>query len=495
MKLLVDPFIPVADGQRHTLVTLRHVLCTDNPFELVLPRDDMELACLQLIICLVQAIFPPRDVDSWWDRLDSPMDEVEFDAGIAPYLDWFDLDHPTQPFMQARGVKAGEPTPVQKLLVGLPEGNNHAFFNDAGEVTHLSPPAAAIALFNQASCAPNFGGGFKGALRGVPITTLIAGEHLRDTVWRNVLHEESLRKLLPAYDETRAQPPVWVKPIQPAERIHATSIGLLRGLFWQPARVELMFSAFAAECGLLDGPPQRGYAGFNKEKFVFDVQGLWPHPHSPSEFEIKKNEKTERCLAFTTIAPAWTQCSRFLFEHPSPKEGSSAAAVVRQWRSCSGAPLRLIVGGYRNKQASVIERRHELFSIAAGWSSAEGGGRIERTIQRALDYKKLLRGKLYRVVKGDRDKHLRGVGGALQEIGEERFYHRTEPLIHRNLSEPIVVDEFADFLLFNKALGTICRNLFDEMTEPYTRDPILLRTVALARVSLNNDLKPLEEGQ
>ena len=118
--------------------------------------------------------------------------------------------------MQTRGVTATDPTPIQKLLIGLPEGNNHAFFNDVGEVKHLSAGMAAIALFNQASNCPSFGGGFKGGLRGVPITTLITNQDLRKTVWSNVLHEESLRNLLPNYDQHKNQAPVWVEPIKAA---------------------------------------------------------------------------------------------------------------------------------------------------------------------------------------------------------------------------------------------------------------------------------------
>ncbi len=80
--------------------------------------------------------------------------------------------------MQTRGVKSAEATPIQKLLVGLPEGNNHTFFNCRGEVSHLGESMAAIALFNQASNTPSFGGGFKKWHQGTPVTTLIAGDKL-----------------------------------------------------------------------------------------------------------------------------------------------------------------------------------------------------------------------------------------------------------------------------------------------------------------------------
>jgi len=110
-------------------------------------------------------MFLPEDDRILRKKLAEPLSRKAFDAGIAHCLKWFDLDHPTQPFMQLLGAEATDDTPIQKLLVGLPEGSNHAFFNEVGEVRNLSGPVAAIALFNQASNSPSFDGGFKGSLR------------------------------------------------------------------------------------------------------------------------------------------------------------------------------------------------------------------------------------------------------------------------------------------------------------------------------------------
>lgn len=491
MNLYTDNWIPVRG--RVDPISLKTLLCHQGEWQLSLPRDDMELACLQLLVSLVQVALPPSDRATWRDRMKSPLSESEYDSAVEPLLEWFDLDHPEHPFMQTRGVKATDPTPIQKLMVGLPEGNNHTFFNTPGEVKHLSPTATVIALFNQASTAPNFGGGFKGGLRGTPITTLVAGDDLRQTIWRNVLTEERLRKLMPWYDDTKAQAPVWVAPIQEKQVIHANQIGLLRGLFWQPAHIELLRSPALDPCDFLGGETQEGYWGFNKEKFVFDVEGVWPHPHSPREFEIKKDERKERFLAFTTTAPAWTQCSRFLFSHIEDRAGYWPAAVVDQWRSDIGN-LRLIVGGYRNKQASIIQRRHEFFSIGDGWQDEHGQEAIEWAVEQALDCKSVLRGKLYSVVKGNRDKGIKALGLDIHEVAEEQFYQRTESLIHgwlRTMTRAERRDEKASFI---ENLAASCQQIFQEVTFPYCQNPALIRTVALARRGLNTELKKMKEA-
>jgi len=212
MNLLEDAWIPVCfngGAGPFRLLTYRELLCEPGNWQVSLPRDDLELACIQLLVCMTQVMFLPEDNPALRARTAEPLSQRGFETGIASCPEWFDLDHPTQPFMQSRGVKAAENTPIQKLLIGLPEGNNHAFFNEVGEVQNVSGPVAAIALFNQASNSPSFGGGFKGSLRGrAPITTLVAGADLRETVWRNVLTLPCIRDRLPGWvlDFNRDEP-------------------------------------------------------------------------------------------------------------------------------------------------------------------------------------------------------------------------------------------------------------------------------------------------
>ena len=279
MNLLKDPWIPVrTDGGTGTfrLLTYQQLLCETGNWQVSLPRDDMELACVQLLVCMTQVMFLPEEDRALRTRIASALSAADFAAGVKPCQDWFDLDHPTQPFMQSRGVQSIEDTPIQKLLIGLPEGNNHAFFNEAGEVRNLSATLVAIALFNQASNCPSFGGGFKGSLRGgAPITTLVYGEDLRDTIWRNVLTRPRLAERQIAIPGFSIDQPTWVKPIQQKAIIHWNEIGLVRGLFWQPAQVELMKSEKIAPCDVLGGKPVSGYSSFRKEKFNFTVEGVW----------------------------------------------------------------------------------------------------------------------------------------------------------------------------------------------------------------------------
>ncbi len=501
MNLLKAPWIPVRadDGAgAFRLLTYCDLLCEPGQnWQISLPRDDLELACLQLLVCMTQVMFLPDDDAGLRQRLAAPLTPAEFEAGITPFFDWFDLDHPTQPFMQTRGVKAVDSTPIQKLLIGLPEGNNHAFFNEAGEVNHVSGPVAVIALFNQASNCPSFGGGFKGSLRGgAPITTLLFDRNLRHMIWRNVLTrprvaERQIDAPGPAQDR-----PTWVSPIAEKSTIHWNQIGLMRGLFWQPAHVDLIKADQARACDVLGGEATAGYSGFLKEKFNFTVEGVWPHPHGAMNLSLKKGMLEQRFASFTTTAPAWMQLSEFVIprglNYKDAKEGSSPAGPISQFAAMGdGERLNILVGGYRTNQASVLERRHELIGLAPGWGKE---ARLAELVEIGKDAKKALRGKLYFATQGNKDKGLKGLGAAVHETAEKLFYARTESLIHQTFSSDATFREWGEARrAYAQQVADHCRDIFEELTAPYTLKPELIPVIAWSRRTLNTDLKKLME--
>ncbi|RNE92311.1 type I-E CRISPR-associated protein Cse1/CasA [Marichromatium sp. AB32] len=504
MDLLQSPWIPVRDHHGtgdFRLLTYRELLCEPGAWRLSLPRDDLELAALQLLVCLTQALFTPEDDEALFEQLDQPLDPAAFERAIAEVLDWFQLDHPTQPFMQTRGVSAKEVTPIQKLLIGLPEGNNHAFFNAPGEVRALSASIAAIALFHQASNCPSFGGGFQGSLRGgAPITVLVDAADLRLQVWSNVLTRPRLQRLLPGWQPDHARDrPTWVEPIAAQSTIQWNQIGVVRGLLWQPAHVELVATE-PGPCDLLGIDAGPRYLGFRKEKFKFTVDGLWPHPHGAVETRAKAGKLEQRFTSFTTTAPAWTRLGELAIARQSAKgEGARPPLTVTQFGALEeDAPLRLLVGGYRNKQASVLERRHELITLGAGWNAVDT--RLHQLVELGLRAKGALQNALRfaaqgKQKKGSHHKELPGLGNpALPSIAEQRFYSRTEPMILDTLADPTTFTDWRNARLrYIDRLARDCRPLFAQLTDPYAHNPALIPIIAWSRRILERDLKHLRE--
>ncbi|MBK1672409.1 type I-E CRISPR-associated protein Cse1/CasA [Ectothiorhodospira shaposhnikovii] len=492
--LLESDWIPVRsrDGVTVQRIGLRQLLTEDHPWSVSLSRDDMEVAAIQLLICLVQTILLPENRKVLRERVASPITSECFDSAAASYLDWFRLDHPATPFMQSRGVSAKDPTPIQKLFVGLPEGNNHAFFNDAGEIHAVCPGCAAIALFNQASNCPSFGGGFKGGLRGgAPVTTLVAGADLRETVWLNVLSAEERDRI---YRDATQFIPNWVEPLVAGKMIPAADIGLERGLLWQPARLELAESEEGQSCDACGLPTSRVYTAFNKEKFNYTVEGLWHHPHSPRLWDLKKGERArDRYLSFTTMAPAWTWMNHYLLQREQHAGGGrQPAQVVTQFldvfeRALSARERRfaMIVAGYRVNQAAVLERRHELYSLPMDWRISER--QVQRAIDEALRVKDELRRKTYGFAKE--------CGAAVYPLAEQHFYQATGHRLHELLRQMdrrearVAVDEFIH------ALHQIARRLFDELTAPYRHSVEGMTAYAKFRRALDVALRESESKE
>lgn len=504
MDLLKDSWIPVRrslNGQQKKL-TLQELLCSDSQYILSLPRDDFEFAALQLLICLVQVLFTPDEKKSLEDRIRLPMTETEFSSVIRNTADWFRLDHPDYPFMQVKGVKAQHPTSFDKLLAGLDTATNSRFVNEPGLAEKVCGGCAAIALYNQANNAPSFGGGFKFGLRGkCPASTLIQSakgfSDLRATIWFNILTWDTISDAFEVLDSSVNNEPTWVEPISNEVPTPASRIGLLRGLFWQPAHVELCKAGEGGKCCLCGDVENEMYHGFNKAKFSYTVDGFWPHPHSPQMLLSKKGQIIQKFFGYTTSAPAWTQLGRFLVEREledGRREGHRPSSVLKQariywWHLKKN--LVFIAGGYRNNQASILERRHDIIVINAGW---QGNTEIVHDlVQFGLGFRKALESSLKTFsggIKG-KDRKTKGLSFDIYKIGEKRFYRQSEALMLEGFAGINFDLPGPTFDKLRPELGNLCRHIFDNLTEPYIHEPELLRTRAIARRVLEKRIKAL----
>jgi CRISPR system Cascade subunit CasA len=443
----------------------------------------MEMACLQLLVSLTQVLFIPVDGRELKARIGTPITEGEYYDAVEGKVEWFDMDHPEHPFMQVSGVTATEPTDMAKLFAGLTGSTSGTFVNEPNLASKLCPSCTALGLFNQAMNCPSFGGGFKASLRGsAPISTLVLGDNLRHTLWLNILCKPVLADVMPWHESTTNEKPNWVDLVKPKDKIAAHETGLLRGLFWQPAHIELMREEGRGDCDCCGQEEQR-YLGFNKEKFVYEFSGVWPHPLCPRIYKLTKGEREEKFSSFTTNAPSWTLLNQFLIQEDLGKEGRIPAPVVSQARSLllSHGMLHLMVGGYRNNQASILERRHELFSIAKEWENNDA--LIARIVDTGLAYKTELRKKLYGFFKA--------TGAAIQDQAEHRFYRETEPLVHDMLRNMNFKESKAAFADYHLKLRQTVRAIFGQVTDPYQNEPKMIHALAVARRGLEKSLAEL----
>ncbi|MFT4172190.1 MAG: type I-E CRISPR-associated protein Cse1/CasA [Rhodocyclaceae bacterium] len=508
--LLKADWIPVRpfDSTIPTRISVRELLCGSRRWQPHLPRDDMEFGLIQMLTAFAQVLFPPQDKPEWAARVTSLPDTCKFAERVDRMPDWFQLDHPQHPFMQVAKVAAKEHTDMDKLLPGLTGNTSACFVNERGLAAALCGGCAAIALFNQATQAPGFGGGFKQGLKGVGVSTLLQGDDLRQTVWLNVLTEESLDASGIAWRDHIDQAPTWVTPIEAGATVSSGGIGLLRGLFWQPLHVRLRPPTEGGICSCCGQPAASRYTAFDKAKFSFTVEGVWPHPHAPRTVTLKKGLREERFVAITTDAPAWTQLDRYITRRVHGAMGEDLrepAAVVEQARAYllgSADKLLLLAGGYRCNQASIVERRHSLFTVNRNWHAHTDV--IHRLVDIGQGYRKSLRSVLYQAstgidkIRNERQARVKtasrfkGVGLDLHERAEKMFYRRSTPMIGKTLALVDFESPGEQFAALRVELQALCSALFTEVTAPYQHDLDMQQTIALTRRMLAKRLRELE---
>jgi len=504
MNLLTDAWIPIAEDEKFKHITLKDALCRDAAWDITLPRDDMEMAALQLAICLVQVIFPPKTATELKGRLAKPMSEKEFYDGIKNFKDWFELEHKDYPFMQTRGVKDEKVTPIQKLFVGLPAGNNDAFFNVPDEVKQACPSCSAIALFNQATNCPGFGGGYHDGLRGrAPITTLIGGETLREKIWRNVLAGDFITSNNIPQIQFPNERPVWVEGIKIKETILAQKVGLLRGLCWQPAHIKLVSEIKNGVCDSCGIATDTSFMGFRSEKFGnidnkkspgYKFSGTWTHPHSPARWALENGKKAYRFLSFNKTAPSWTQMNDIMLSREEVNEGNTPAFVLSQYKNIFlGRDVTLLVGGYLNKQSSISGRRHERFSISAGWD--ENRDTLKDYIQIALKINGALHKKTWGFGKAvDTTGISDDIAKGLSAKTDARFYGDSEGYIHNTLKTIDWRQAAGLKKQFTDRLINLAWDIFADITRPYQNEPRMIKAYATAKRNLSKEFKKIKEG-
>lgn len=520
MNLLTDDWLPVRllHGGTTSWIGLSELLTTEHEYEICLPRDDLELAALQLVICITQVLFTPEDMPDLIKNIRKPMAEQAYLDGIKDFKDWFSVDHANHPFMQVRGVKASKKTAMNRLLPGLADGTNNCFVNEADIAKSLCGGCAALAIFNRATNSPSFGGGrdggFKPGLRGsIPITTLIQGHHLRDTIWLNVLTQQNLDIILPKDNPILESMPTWVKPIKEKSTFSTATIGLMRGLFWQPALIELGCHKQNCSCSVCGRKNTQVFDYFLTNQFGYNIQGTWPHPHSPAFLEYKKKTENRYFASFKGSVPSWTQLARFVIKQSvgdNNKTGQEPAPVIMQANTLfqrNKDNITLIIGGYRNepgKTASIAERRHETCMINRGCISSPQV--IDEIVRIGIGYKTALSESLRILDEGLKDANNRrthkGLGFSdkkkkkyFNNIGVNQFYRRTDLIMQKALAEahfeePERLAEDKDTL--RAALKQHTKTIFEEQTRPYLNDPELIRTMAVARRTMNKHLRDLE---
>ncbi|MFN7169019.1 MAG: type I-E CRISPR-associated protein Cse1/CasA [Pannonibacter sp.] len=272
-------------------------------------RPDLDMACHELCIGLLQICLDVRDEDDWFALWRGAMTGPEFAERLQPLAFAFELTGDGPRFLQdpepfEAGVAAAAQSDVEALFIDTPGQNgqkkNADVLTHRGRYPALGLPAAAMALYALQAFAPAGGAGIRTSLRGGgPLSVLVIPQARPGSapvpLWRRLLANVTPEPhRLKAARLASALP--WLAPVSqkggtsvgadskdatggkihpdPAEGAHP-----LQAFFGMPRRIRLVPGPAAGRCALTgcEGPV---VTGFVQKPHGLDY-GLWQHPLTP----------------------------------------------------------------------------------------------------------------------------------------------------------------------------------------------------------------------
>lgn len=312
-NLLDESWLAVrrADGVSEWIAPWQMTLAIDsNPIiALDFPRPDFNAAAAQFLIGLVQTVLTPQDGEAWDELMARPPAPEALRARMDQERDAFALFGDGPRFMQDleladaeyRAVNKTALFPASALLIDAPGENaqklNTDHFVKRGGVETLCPACAAMALFTLQANAPSGGAGYRTSLRGGgPLTTLVLGRTLWETVCCNVLVAAQLAKL----NCDRRKPRdggifPWLAPTVTSERKGTNTIPAdvqpLHVYWSMPRRIRLVTTTGPeTPCDVCGRSATTVIRNFWAKNYGYNYEGAWNHPLTP----YTTNAKDER---------------------------------------------------------------------------------------------------------------------------------------------------------------------------------------------------------
>lgn len=301
MNLINEPWIPIrrADGIREKVEPWRITDFTKGKSPIVAiasPRPDFDGALIQFVIGLLQTTCTPSE-SGWWDWREKPPMLETLRERFVTVLEAFELEG-AKAFMQDFSPSDfSNRLNIAALLIETPgeqtlqENKDH--FIKRGRVGLLCPHCAAAALFTIQTNAPSGGQGHRTGLRGGgPLSTLVLGETLWETCWRNVLTKARYLATadLDMSGDTDRFP--WLartrtsKPNSPTETTGLVDVHPDQQFWAMPRRIRLQAEELGEVfcCDLCGARVSCAYRHFITQNYGVSYRGF-EHPLSPHYVE------------------------------------------------------------------------------------------------------------------------------------------------------------------------------------------------------------------
>ena len=317
INLINDPWLPVMrrDGTRETIAPWEITGGTEPAIRLDATRPDFNGALIQFLIGLVQTAIPPGDNRDWRKGFKEPSPPDELKTAFAPYVQAFNVGGAGPRFMQDYDLSEGVESPVDRLLMEMPGEQtlklNTDHFLKRGQVRRICQTCCTMALFTLQTNAPSGGRGHRTSLRGGgPLTTLVTGTTLWETVWLNVLPRDLFENLGNASKTADSDKFPWMGPTRTSTRNEVTApidVHPAQIFFAMPRRIRIdLDNMEPGQCDICGCTSDALISRYITKDGGVNYKGAWKHPLTP--YYQPKNA-----------------------EEPLPKHGQADGISYRNW--------------------------------------------------------------------------------------------------------------------------------------------------------------------
>ena len=310
-NLLHEQWIPVKRkaGEKPEYISPSQVtdgLATNPVIALAAPRPDFNGALIQFLIGLVQTACPPTGESEWQKKFRNPPSSEELKAAFERYADAFILDGDGPRFMQDLDLTAtaGEQNKIDHILMEMPGDQtldkNTDHFLKRDTVRNICLSCCAMALFTLQTNAPAGGKGHRTSLRGGgPLTTLVRGKTLWETIWLNVITRDSFGHFGNAGKTGGSDMFPWLGHTRTSGKNETTTPRNVHPvqMFWgMPRRIRLIFEnrTDAIQCDLCGCSVHDSTSRYSDKSYGINYKDGWHHILSPYSTDLKTGKSLPR---------------------------------------------------------------------------------------------------------------------------------------------------------------------------------------------------------
>lgn len=341
-NVINDKWIPVQrkDGTRQIIAPWQITEGLEsNPITtLDANRPDFNGGLVQFLIGLIQTVMPPKNNKEWRNGLMKPPGSKILKETFAEVSHAFNLNGDGARFMQDYELREGEKKQIDQLLMEMPGDNtikkNTDHFLKRDTVQKMCLPCCAMALFTLQINAPTGGAGHRTSLRGGgPLTTIVMGDTLWQTIWLNIINEQDFLGNCgnpSKNDEGDIFP--WMVPTRTSEKDQQTTptdVNPAHMFYSMPRRIYLDFNEMKDDsiCDVCGCNSKKLVTGYITKNYGIDYGGAWRHILTP----YSKNKKND-------LLPQHTQQDGITYRHwlgliqVDTERGNEPAFVVHTFR-------------------------------------------------------------------------------------------------------------------------------------------------------------------